>query len=479
MKANRVNRRLLCACALGVALSATTYNQAAGQAPIDDRWLPTPDSVREERNVTDPLQALQWERVDALRRVVELSKIQFDSGTILVEDLTGPMTSLLEAELDVISNAEERIAICQHLVEAFREVEEAVDNRVQQGDLATVDLLGTRATRLHAAIQLLREQLAANEVASPNPAVAAEEHDFSVALQALQRERVDTLREFVKYVDVQFAAGTIQSADLTRALCDLQSAELELAVDAEQRIAICHRHLESIRSVDEMVELRHQAGELSVDKVFEIHVVRLQAEIDLLRAQLAEQTAANDDPPLNPSVNEDVNEGMDPILALQRERIDTLRESVELLRELLAFGAIQRGTVMRAMCDLLEAELELSTESEERIALCQRLVEICRQFDERAMILWRFAETSESDALQCVADRLAAEIQLLREQTAASAASVSEEQESDCPNSSCNRNGCSMGIVIVSNCRCRSALAPCRDPGRHRRHFRHYARHRH
>lgn len=103
MKAIRLERRLSCACSLGMALLAATHHEAAGQPPFDDRPLPNLDSVREERNITDPLQALQWERVDALREVVEEYTIKFEAGEISLEDLTPAIAKLTAAELEVAS----------------------------------------------------------------------------------------------------------------------------------------------------------------------------------------------------------------------------------------------------------------------------------------------------------------------------------------------------------------------------------------
>lgn len=108
--------------------------------------------------------------------------------------------------------------------------------------------------------------------------------------------------------------------------------------------------------------------------------------------------------------NADVN---NKILELQKERIVVLKEVVELSVALQKSSRLSHGELTQARLQLLNAELEASQSQQERISVCEKIVE-----------LWKEAETNSRQganpgtgvaSLNAKAARLKAEVDLERE----------------------------------------------------------------
>jgi outer membrane protein TolC len=108
-----------------------------------------------------------------------------------------------------------------------------------------------------------------------------------VKINKLLVERRDTLRKLLGAVTVQHRAGQTTINKVIQAQNGLLDAELQLADTKEERIRIHEKRLENSRNLENLVEHQHAAAAVAIDQVLVAKAARLQAEIDLLRAQAA------------------------------------------------------------------------------------------------------------------------------------------------------------------------------------------------
>ena len=102
---------------------------------------------------------------------------------------------------------------------------------------------------------------------------------------------------------------------------------------------------------------------------------------------------------------------------LQNEYLQTLRE-----REMLVRAAFQSGNtglqdVIEASNDLIEAKLEFARTAEQRMALLRQRVENLRKLEETIHQYVELGQTGREDLLLARAQRMKAEIELLRAQS--------------------------------------------------------------
>ena len=103
------------------------------------------------------------------------------------------------------------------------------------------------------------------------------------------------------------------------------------------------------------------------------------------------------------------------IESLLKQRRDILRQMVDMVEDACRQGRRQYADMVRASESLIEAELELTTDKAERIALRKRRLDGMKTLEEIARAQQQVGRAVHSELFAATAARLKAEIDLLRE----------------------------------------------------------------
>lgn len=109
--------------------------------------------------------------------------------------------------------------------------------------------------------------------------------------------------------------------------------------------------------------------------------------------------------------------GLEKVTALRKERRDVLRQAVKEAEEAYRSGLIHSTSIPRITINLLNAELDLSTDHAGRIAIRERMVEQFKVIEELVAehVEHGLANSDKADLFEAKAARLKAEIDLLLE----------------------------------------------------------------
>jgi hypothetical protein len=117
-----------------------------------------------------------------------------------------------------------------------------------------------------------------------------------------------------------------------------------------------------------------------------------------------------------PPVKEQLEASAERIKELKKERIAALKEQIETLNSILPRPALagwdRSGELLEARLLLLQAELEVTEEGADRIALYRGAVESLKQYEEAAQREVDRARGTRAAVLRIKARRLEVEIQL-------------------------------------------------------------------
>ncbi len=103
------------------------------------------------------------------------------------------------------------------------------------------------------------------------------------------------------------------------------------------------------------------------------------------------------------------------VLALLKERRDTLQALVVDLDAQFHDGSLGFDVVLRGRSQLLDAELQLASMSAQRISILERRVENFKELEKLTTMRWNNAGVTRDKVLEAKAARLAAQIELQRE----------------------------------------------------------------
>ena len=113
----------------------------------------------------------------------------------------------------------------------------------------------------------------------------ATESDSHAALNELLTKRRDTLKTRVEVLEQMHANGRLNLTTVLAGRDQLLDAELQLSKTKEQRLTLYQMRIENMRAIEDTVKRRYENGRSSLESVLSATAARLQAEIDLLRAQ--------------------------------------------------------------------------------------------------------------------------------------------------------------------------------------------------
>ncbi len=106
-------------------------------------------------------------------------------------------------------------------------------------------------------------------------------------IESLQRQRVEILQRLVDAKQVRYEQGIGTQEELLRASNDLLHAELDLAQEPAERIAIRRRQLELFQHLEAMMEARVETATAAHTDLLVIQAERIQVEIDFIKEQTA------------------------------------------------------------------------------------------------------------------------------------------------------------------------------------------------
>jgi outer membrane protein TolC len=194
----------------------------------------------------------------------------------------------------------------------------------------------------------------------------------------------------------QYRAGAVDFNRILSAESQLADAELESAKNKDARIAACQKQAGLCRDVEKICQARLAVDGTDAD-VLGASAERLTAEIRLLREKAGDKPAE--------------------VESLLKERQDALRNLVKILDLQYRAGTVDFIRVASAESRLADAELGSAKNKDARIAACQKKAELCRDVEKICQA--RLAvDGTDADVREARAERLKAEIQLLREKAA-------------------------------------------------------------
>lgn len=295
---------------------------------------------------------------------------------------------LRDAELARTINPADRLAAHERHVKFAREQEALAKAKYEAGRIAITNLAEARWQRAEAELSQVRERLLHK--------AGAEDLGRE---RALHNERREALRTMVKARLAEYEAGRgtfVIFLEVSRQLLD---AELELTSKQAERLALHERHLKLVEKCAEIDEARFKAGSLPLADYAPGRAGHLMDRIRHLREKAGDKPTPED------------TAGIRKLLA---ERRDTLRAEVKARQE--EFEAIKGITehLLDASQLLLQAELELAQQAEERLTAHLAHHKRTRACEQLEAIRYNAGRRALSEVLLCRAARLDAEIGLVR-----------------------------------------------------------------
>jgi hypothetical protein len=352
----------------------------------------------------DDAARLEWllkNRRETARHCVGGIRGAYDSGLTTSDRFTGARIDELKAELALCRTAAERIKVREEVLRVTGRAENRVRAKREAGVQGgrAVDYAVAQATRLDAAIALLRERLPIAE------GTAAEED--KARLKMLLPARRNALQKAIEAADAEYGAGTC-TAELPLGVSrDLLQAELELWEDAAHRIAARERNLQQLKTLEDRVkEAERGRGKTgSTLDYWQSKAARLDAEIGLVRERLV---GANDERAQTDGAR---------LKRLVTDRHDTFRKCAECAKKAHDAGTASLDQVLDAQKRMIDCELETCQDPTQRIALREQLVKMSTQMEGGCRARYEVGGPGGSPAEYAAAKvaRLDAEIALVRE----------------------------------------------------------------
>lgn len=116
------------------------------------------------------------------------------------------------------------------------------------------------------------------------PVISAEQNGKqSDTLDDLLKQRRDTLQQLVKVVKEQYHQGTSDYAAVAKSTDQLIDAELELADNHQERIALLKRRVDLMESLEALTEGQFLSGQRAPSEPLQARAAVLEAKIELAR----------------------------------------------------------------------------------------------------------------------------------------------------------------------------------------------------
>jgi hypothetical protein len=314
------------------------------------------------------LEQLQKERIQALLEVNSYLETKSELNPESLGEWSQAKVELFEAKLDAADRPAERVALLKKQLEIAQLVLDRFNKQRDAGIGASyIGLFRAKVHRLDVEIKLAKEEGKAARKANGEPTV-----------EQLHKERIEALGKIVAYIKARYTAGGVSLDVLGKAQDKLVQAKLDATEKLVERIALLKEQLEITKDDYDFCRKQRAAG-------FRF------SDVDVLRAQAHSLAAA---------IRLAKEEHKEPVLGqLHKERIEALEKVVDDLKkgyETLTNVNVSMLDVNNAQEELVEAKLESTDQSDERIPLLKEQLKIAQGVHNY------FEERREVDA--CVAD---------------------------------------------------------------------------
>jgi outer membrane protein TolC len=244
---------------------------------------------------------------------------------------------------------------------------------------------------------LLAALLAGTALAAPTPGVALDKAAYE-KLQALLKDRRDTLREVVKARQAQYEAGRVSPGELLDARRALLHAELNLAT-VPGRAALNDALGKQIKEQEEIARAMRKAGRIVAGDYYSACADCRAEEARLLRERAGPRPTEAQ---------------LATLHKLRRERLDLARQALEGQETNFDVGRATLDVISKAARRALEAELDLAEKAAERIAAYRTYAAGAERQAQVTQKLFDIGRVRSRDHDYALAEKLGAEIGLLR-----------------------------------------------------------------
>jgi hypothetical protein len=227
---------------------------------------------REDREGPEKLRKLRLERREAYQGALLALSGEFEAGRGSYATMLEVTRRSLSADLATEEKPAARWALGQATVDRLAKMEEIARAKLEDGRISKGDQAAIRVARLTAEIDLQREKSGGRV-------------ERLAKFQRLLEERRDAARIVLQMRQAQIEAGRATEEVLLDAARMVLEAELPLAEKSADRVALLRTYLGVLKRAEEIAKARHEAARLSFTELLTVRAARLEAEINLLRAE--------------------------------------------------------------------------------------------------------------------------------------------------------------------------------------------------
>jgi hypothetical protein len=227
---------------------------------------------KEDKEGAEKLRKLRLERREAYQAALLTLSGEFEEGRCTVATLLDVTRRSLAADLETEEKLTARWALGQATVDRLAKMEEAARAKAEAAQVTRDVHAVIRTARLTAEIDLQREK-------------SGSRAERLARFQRLLKERRDAAQIVLQVRQALIEAGRDTEEALLDAARMVLEAELPLAERAADRVSCWRANREVLKKAEEIARARHEAGRLGATEFLTMRAARLEAEINLLRAQ--------------------------------------------------------------------------------------------------------------------------------------------------------------------------------------------------
>lgn len=342
------------------------------------------------------VQKLGQQRLDALKQVEDDYRTMIRAGTATASILDEVARAILQAELDITDQQAKHIAAHERYLKQIQATEKDSQAFLDTGRIVAADHELLIAARLEAELGLARAKAGANPSA-----------EDAVRVKTLMRRYRDSLAKSAEAQLGSKVTGRLPNwqayADITGKLLQV---DLDVAANPADRLAAHQAHIKAMQPLEDVMRDRFDAGRLGTGEYRRAQAVALEAQIGLLREQLAAKPEAND---------------VKRLRELLVKRRDAYQEAVRTSKLLFEAGAMPINEIVKAARLLRDAELDLTDQAADREAIHQTYIQQAKAGERLFKSLHEEGHIRRVDYARAIAMSREAELALLREKAAAKA----------------------------------------------------------
>jgi len=219
-------------------------------------------------------------------------EIESDIGITTPGEVDRAILLLNDARIDLAMDENQRTAILEASVPLLMRVEQQAQIKYDVGIVGKVEYLQAKANRLSGELELHKAKEKANREIARNEKHPTANQTKSVPQTAIDPELLDMLKarqealsEVVDILPRNLGCGTSTIEIVYRTIFQLHEANLELAVNADERIAVIEANLQVLKSLEVVAKASRDAGGLSESDYLLTVANRLGGEIELRKVK--------------------------------------------------------------------------------------------------------------------------------------------------------------------------------------------------